>query len=322
MASPRTAARTERVLITGGAGFIGAHLAAELTARGCAVVPVDDLRVAPLQPPPAGLLVKSVLDLDRSDLDGITAVYHLASHKSVPESFERPLDYLDNVDSGRHLLRLCEQAGTPRVLVGSTCEVYGNSLALPNTEAAPLAPRSPYASSKVALEMIARNHQQRRGSRVTVVRLFNVYGPGERADALVPALCLRAAQGRGLPIEGTGRQCRDFSYVADTVHKLAGLLHAPPAPTVNLGSGRSRSVLEVAALLREIRPGLELEFQPGRRDEIDEFRADTTVQDGLLGLPPAVTGMREGVRRTYDWWAAGLVDVPAARTPLLVKELT
>ncbi|WP_237047666.1 NAD-dependent epimerase/dehydratase family protein [Lentzea guizhouensis] len=306
----------ERVLITGGAGFIGRHLAARLLQAGSEVVVVDDLRVTPLLGTVGELRAKAVLEMDPGDLRGVDVVYHLASHKNVPESFDRPLDYLDNVDSGRHLLDLCERAGVPKVFVGSTCEVYG-AAHLPNREDMALSPRSPYASSKVALEMIARSHQQlpRSITEVTVVRFFNVYGPGERPDAVVPALCRSAIRDGRLPIEGTGAQRRDFSYVDDTVERLVRLAAVPTGAsggTINVGSGRSHTVSALARLIQSIKPGVEIEHRPRRRNEIAEFLASTLHQDEVLGPVAEPTAFADGVRRTYDWWLERLsADVDA-----------
>ncbi|WP_432570112.1 NAD-dependent epimerase/dehydratase family protein [Kineococcus sp. SYSU DK005] len=294
----------QRVLVTGGAGFIGRAVSSAFLARSVAVDVVDDLRVAPLQQPLGNLMVKSVLDMDESDLDGVEVVYHLASHKSVPESFDRPLEYLDNIDSGRHLLRLCAASSVSRVIIGSTCEVYGNASMLPSAEHSPMSPMSPYAASKVALEMLARAHQQSRGQvEVTIARLFNVFGPGERTDALVPRLCHSALVRAELPIEGSGLQRRDLSYVDDTVDKLVALARGPYVPVVNVGSGRSWSVRDVALQIQQLAADATFVDLPGRRNEIAEFCADTSVMDSLHPRARAATPVPIGIARTFDWWS-------------------
>ncbi|MGW7022498.1 NAD-dependent epimerase/dehydratase family protein [Streptomyces decoyicus] len=293
-----------RVLVTGGAGFIGSHLVVKLLELGDEVVVIDDLRVRPLNPVLGHLRVKPVREMDCDDLSGVQTVYHMASHKSVPRSFDEPLEYLDNVDSGRHLLQLCADAGVPQVFVGSTCEVYGDT-GLPRIpESQPLAPLSPYAASKTALEMMSRAHQAagNDGPAVTIVRLFNVYGPGERPDALVPRLCANALLRNELPIEGDGQQRRDLSHVSDVVRKLVELRHAEYVPVINLGSGYSKSVIEVAEILAELQPGLKVRHLPGRCNEIGEFRADTSLQDRTLGSQELPTEPARGIRMTYEWW--------------------
>lgn len=297
----------KKVLITGGAGFIGGHLARAMAALGREVIVVDDLRVPPMISPDGTvkLVEKPVLELDADDLANVELIYHLASHKSVPRSFHQPLDYLDNVDSGRHLLNLCTAVGTPKVLVASTCEVYGQASALPTPEETPLSPRSPYAATKVGLEMIARAHQRAPGApEVGVVRFFNVYGPGERPDELVPRLCANLLLRNELPVEGDGSQRRDFSFVTDTVDKLIGLADRPLAPVMNIGSGRSYSVNEVIQALQEYSPGARIVHKPARINEIQEFRADTALHVGSTGNPAAPVSLLDGIRATFEWWAA------------------
>ncbi|MFJ4912914.1 NAD-dependent epimerase/dehydratase family protein [Streptomyces sp. NPDC088726] len=290
--------------MTGGAGFIGSHLVARLLELGDEVVVIDDLRVRPLNPVLGQLRVKSVREMDLDDLSGVETVYHLASHKSVPRSFDEPLEYLDNVDSGRHLLQLCADARVPQLFVGSTCEVYGDT-GLPRIpESQGLAPLSPYAASKTALEMVSRAHQAapNGGPAVTIVRFFNVYGPGERPDALVPRMCANALLRNELPIEGSGDQRRDFSHVSDVVRKLVELRHAAYVAVINFGSGNSKSVLEVAEILEELQTGLKVRHLPGRCNEISEFRADTSLQDRTLGGTAAPVDLVWGIRMTYEWW--------------------
>ncbi|AXU16470.1 NAD-dependent epimerase/dehydratase family protein [Streptomyces clavuligerus] len=300
-----------RSLITGGAGFIGGNLARRLTESGCDVTVVDDLRVPPMIPPEGTgkFLEKSILELHEDDLSNVGTVYHLASHKSVPRSFKEPLEYLDNVDSGRHLLRLCAKAGVPRVVIGSTCEVYGRADLLPTPETSPLAPLSPYAASKVALEMLARAHQKAPGApEIGIVRFFNVYGPGERPDALVPRLCANLLLNGELPVEGAGSQRRDFSYITDVVDKLIALAGGPLPPVLNLGSGISFSVNEVVALLQRISPGARVARRPNRVNEIMEFRADTTQQNLRIAPSPDTVGMEKGTELTLAWWQSRDAD--------------
>lgn len=310
-----------RILITGGAGFIGGHLARFLAAKGSDVTVLDDLRVRPLLRPDrtVNFLQKSVLELNERDLDEVRLVCHLASHKSVPSSFKRPLDYLDNIDSGRHLLDLCMNAKVPKVIVGSTCEVYGQAEKLPTAEDCPLSPRSPYAASKVALEMLARTHQRTSdGPEIGIVRFFNVYGPGERPDALVPRLCANLLLRNELPVEGDGRQRRDFTYISDVVDKLAALMDKPLPPVTNLGSGRSYSVNEIVKILQETAPESKIVRKPARVNEIAEFRAGTALQDRQFIRLPAKVGIAEGVRTTFNWWGSQAAE--KIQQHLLVEE--
>ncbi|MCX5387347.1 NAD-dependent epimerase/dehydratase family protein [Streptomyces sp. NBC_00083] len=294
-----------RILITGGAGFIGGHLARALAASGEDVTVLDDLRVPPMIPPEGTgkFLEKPVLELDERDLLDVRLVYHLASHKSVPRSFKQPLAYLDNLDSGRHLLALCTSTGVGKVVVGSTCEVYGQADVLPTPETSPLSPRSPYAASKVGLEMVTGAHQRACGApEVGIVRFFNVYGPGERPDALIPRLCANLLARNELPVEGDGEQRRDFTYIPDVVDKLVALAGRPLPRVVNFGSGHSFSVNDVVRILQSASPGAGIAERRPRPNEIAEFRANTALQTRHLGARPLGTGLEEGIRLTLAWW--------------------
>lgn len=302
-----------RILITGGAGFIGGHLSRTLVAAGGEVTVLDDLRVPPMiRPEGTGkFLEKPVLELERRDLSDVGLVYHLASHKSVPRSFKQPLDYLDNVDSGRHLLALCASAGVPKVVVGSTCEVYGQADALPTPETTPLSPRSPYAASKVGLEMVAGAHQRASGApELGIVRFFNVYGPGERPDALVPRLCANLLVRNELPVEGDGEQRRDLTYITDVVDKLIALADRPLPPVVNFGSGRSYSVNDVIQVLQATSPDAQVVQKQPRPNEITEFRANTALQNRHIAGRSEGIGIEKGIRLTLGWWESrGLDDI-------------
>ncbi|MGW7544679.1 NAD-dependent epimerase/dehydratase family protein [Streptomyces sp. NPDC054770] len=291
-------------LITGGAGFVGGHLATALRGAGIEVRNIDDLRVTPLIAPPEDLLRKSVLEMGPDDVADVDVVYHLASEKSVPLSFERPLQYLENLESTTHLLKLCAGAGVRRVIIASTCEVYGQAEKLPTDEAQPFAPRSPYAASKVAMEMVTKTFQQAAATdtAATIVRFFNVYGPGERPDAVIPRFCVGALTDRSLPIEGTGVQRRDFSYIGDIVQRLVALPSVEPVPVVNLGSGTATSILEVGSIIRSLCPDSTVDWTQPRTNEIQEFRADVSLQQCLLPVGTPTTGLREGVSRTLRWW--------------------
>jgi dTDP-glucose 4,6-dehydratase/UDP-glucose 4-epimerase len=297
-----------KVLVTGGAGFIGSHLVAFWESLGAEVVTIDDLRVKPLTAVRGEFRQKPVVQMDAGDLEGVDVVFHLASHKSVPESFSRPLEYLDNIASVSHLLGLAAAVGTSRVVVASTCEVYGEAAALPSAEADPLAPRSPYAATKVALEMISRAYQEAAclGIDVTVVRFFNVYGPHERPDALVPRLCKSVLEGQPLPLEGSARQRRDLTYISDLIPRLARVTTLSSVPVLNLGSGTTHSVAEVADAVSRLHPGADARRLPERRNEIQEFRADVTLERTLLGPLTDPVGLTEGVELTYAWWESRL----------------
>ena len=293
-----------RVLVTGAAGFIGHHLTRALRRRGYAVLPVDDLRVPPLLDPPAGLLALDVAGLTAAQVRGIDGIFHLAAWRSVPDSFRHPRRYEENVSASSALFDLARRAGIGRLVLASSCEVYGIARRIPTPEHAPLAPRSPYAIAKAAVE---RQALARRGDLdVRIARLFNVYGPGHRPDTLIASFCRSALTDGRLLVEAPGTQRRDFSYVDSTVARLVRMYELPACPAVlNLGSGSSASVLEVARLVGREVPHARLARVAGRPGEIPEFRADPTLADSVLGPAPHVP-LDAGITQTLAWWRRSL----------------
>jgi dTDP-glucose 4,6-dehydratase/UDP-glucose 4-epimerase len=299
------------VVVTGAVGFIGRHLAAVLEAAGCEVLGVDNMSAQPLQPYPGScLLVRDVHDLSRGDIAGAGMIVHLASAKNVPRSFGEPHLYAANASMAVHLLALAHRVGVPRVVIGSTCEVYGDQGDGPLSEQNPVVPRSPYAASKASMEMVTRVYQLANPDtncpRTTIVRFFNVYGPGERADALIPSLC-HAGLTRGfLSIEGSGRQRRDFTYIDDAVADLVAAIDRG-LDVVNLGGGQTASVLQVAELVRGHLGGPPLTRYPQRPNEIASFQSNRTL--GVDARRHRI-GLGEGIARTVAWWRERLAVDP------------
>lgn len=292
-------------LVTGGAGFIGSHLADRLRDAGVAVKTVDDLREISLAPVDGELMRKNVLDLTPDDLAGVDVVFHLASDKSVPLSFEKPLQYIENIECAIHLLRICTRANVPKIYIASTCEVYGTAENLPTEESQPFAPMSPYAATKVAMEMVTRAYQQATasGTDITILRFFNIYGPRQRPDNVVSGFCLGALTDGLLPVDGEGTQRRDFTYIDDLIDQIVQLPGLARSPAVlNLGSGASTSVLEIAAIVRDLSPECRVAWMPARRNDPQEFRAGTGLRKSLLQQRTPPVTLADGIARTLDWW--------------------
>jgi nucleoside-diphosphate-sugar epimerase len=288
------------VLVTGGAGFLGRNLTSHLRASGWSVQPLDDLSSSPDGPAPWGLWRADVLQLRPSDLAGLQAVVHLAACKSVPWSFVRRDDVARNVLQDRHLLETAAAAGVPLVLLASSCEIYGrrdHSGAI--SEDCPYNPMSPYAVSKVALEYLANVYRSLApASQFVCVRLFNIYGPDEGDDAVVPRFIRDVLQTGRLMIEGDGRQERDFSYIDDVVQDLGSLMElAGLPPTINIGSGSSHAIRTLASLVIDTVGAGQIGYTHERPNEIREFRADTTLLRSLLGRRDSRTALDQGIIR-------------------------
>jgi len=264
-----------KFLVTGGAGFIGSHLVRRLSTRGPVTV-LDDLSSGKKENL-AGLgcafLPGSILDPAplAEACAGATHVFHLAALVSVPESVSHPARCHEiNVEGTRRVLAAAAQAGVHRVVLASSCAVYGDDPTMPKTETSPVAPASPYADSKLAGERLCAEAK----IPAVALRFFNVYGPRQDPRgpyaAAVPKFLEAARAGSPLTIFGDGHQTRDFVYVDDVT---AALEHAALSPSLsgvyNVASGHSVSVLLLAELILAL-TGLrsEIRHAPARPGDI------------------------------------------------------
>jgi len=266
------------VLVTGAAGFIGRNLCRALRAVEMTVLGVDDFSAPESLRAPDGPVERvDVLDLGVDDLAGVTTVVHLAARKSVPASFANRDDIARNVLVDRHLLEIVSRASVVRLLVASSCEVYGAQPAgAPIAEGTGFAPRSPYAVSKVALEHLADVYA-RPGSDTTALRLFNIYGPDEGLDAVVPRFIAEIRATGELTIDDDGEQRRDFTFIDDAVDMIVQMVGAArPLPrALNVGSGTSHSIRDVSRIVLGLAGTGKVRTAPARRNEIADFVACT-----------------------------------------------
>jgi UDP-glucose 4-epimerase len=306
---------TVRVLVTGGAGFIGANLCARLCALDevDSVVVLDDLTTGnkdDLSGVPIALVVGSVLDesLLREVAKGADAIVHLGARRSVVRSLVEPVDAHDvNATGTVRVLEAARDLDDPLVVVASSSSVYGANTTLPMHETLAPMPISPYAVSKLAAEQYAAAWQRCFGVRTLALRLFNVYGPGQPADhpyaTVIPTFVAAALAGRPLPVEGDGRQSRDFTYV-DTVCDaiVAALRRGVSSPTpVNVAAGASTTIVELVALIGELlgrRPSIG--WRPGRVGDIWNSQA---ALDRFRQLFPEIApvDLPTGLERTIAW---------------------
>jgi UDP-glucose 4-epimerase len=304
--------RGKRVVVTGGAGFIGSHLVERL-ARENEVVVLDDLSVGRLQNL-AGLkerveVVKgSILDprATKKALAGADLAFHLAALTSVPESLENPLAYSKtNVGGTIEVLMAAQDAGVGRVVFASTCAIYGRDPP-PLTEDSPPDPLSPYALSKLACEHIFRSLSGSVDPEIVSLRLFNVYGPRQSPDSAYASVIARFARavltGSPLPLHGDGLQTRDFVYVADVAEAFerAATTRAADGGVFNVGSGRETSILDLVETLRALAgTPLKVAREPARQSDVRKSRADVARARVVLKFE-ARTSLKEGLRRTLD----------------------
>ena len=303
-----------RVIVTGGAGFVGGAVAAAFLEAGWEVLVADDLSTGTAERVPAGAEFEQV-DVASPAFSELVRRYrpdvisHQAAQASVTRSVADPLDDARrNVLGTVNVLRSAAEAGARRVVYASTGgAIYGECSAPAPEERAP-DPSSPYGASKAAGELACRAFERSFGLEVTVLRYANVYGPGQRPDleAGVVAIFAHAMLGGGTAtIFGDGLQTRDFVYVDDVARANVVAAVAPRTGTYNVGTGRSTPVLELFRLLAEATGyGGEPVFAPARPGELRHSVVDPSKAARELGWRPEVT-LEEGVRRVVDALRAG-----------------
>lgn len=303
-----------RILVTGGAGFIGANLCALALDSGHDVVVIDDFSTGDRDNITAldvRLVDASILDRDAlaEAVSGVDSVVHLAALGSVPRSIEDPLaTHAANATGTLRVLEAARAASVGHVSVASSSSVYGLNPALPKGEREWVRPMSPYAVSKLATEQYALAYQESFGLRTLAFRFFNVFGPLQRAGhvyaAVIPVFMDALLAGRPLPVNGDGSNSRDFTYVGTVCEVLLqaatqGVTHPEP---VNLAFGTNTSLLELITLLEQVagRSAHVLHRDP-RPGDVPHSQADNTV---LRSLFPEVepTSLRDGLARTHDWF--------------------
>ena len=306
-----------KVVVTGGAGFIGGNLVRRLTTLPWVseVVVVDDLSTGSLTNI-AGLPLRfvegSVLDAALLDdaFDGAAAIVHFAAIPSVPRSVAQPLrSHEANATGTLQVLEAARRAGgpSPHVIVASSSSVYGSNPQLPKSEDLRPMPMSPYAVSKLAAESYALAYADCHGLDVLPFRFFNVFGPLQPPDhdyaAVVPAFISAALAGAPLRIYGDGMQTRDFTFVDTVVSTIVDAIDrrvTSPDP-VNLAFGTRISLLELVSVLEGVlaRP-LTVVHEPARPGDVRDSQADRTRLEKLF---PDITPLplADGLRATATW---------------------
>lgn len=312
-----------KVLITGGAGFIGSHLAQALCQRGAAIVVLDNLSSGS----PANLAWRKPgdhLELIQGDVADATVVrraiagcewvFHQAALVSVPKSVEHPLEsHRDNVVGTLEVLAAARDAGVKRLVLASSSAIYGDHPAEVKHETLPPGPLTPYALQKYAAERYGQLFHALYGLETVGLRYFNVFGPRQAADSpysgVIAKYCNTFLAKERPRVFGDGRQTRDFVYVDNVV--AANLAAAEqPAERVagrvfNVATGTSITLLDLITELRRLTgQALEPRFEPGRAGDVRFSRADISAARTGLGYEPRVP-WQTGLERTLDFYRGG-----------------
>lgn len=305
-----------KVTITGGAGFIGSHLAEALSVLGAHVTVIDDLSggdaanlngFANVEFVKASILDEAAL---AQCINGSRFVFHLAALGSVPRSVEQPRHYNDvNTNGTLNVLEASRAAKVQRVMFAASSSAYGEN-PVPWIETMPVLPRSPYAANKVAGEALLRAYSASYGLDTASTRYFNIYGPRQNANsayaAVIAAFAKAFLKGERPVIFGDGEQSRDFTFVHNAVH--ANLLAARAEKKIegevlNVGCGGRISVNQLAEVMARAmgRPDLTPTYQPERTGDIKHSFADLQKTSATLHYQPIV-GFEEGLKVTMDWY--------------------
>jgi len=313
----------ERVLITGGAGFIGSHLSQRLLREGKRLAIVDnlddfyspDMKRANLEEV-KGSGAFQFFPADIRDGDSLRevfskfqpeAVVHLAARPGVRPSFAQPETYASiNVMGTTQLLETCRRSGVCRLVFASSSSVYGHSSQAPFREDAAIThPLSVYAATKVAGEALAFTYAHAYGLSVVCLRLFTAYGPRQRPDLAIRKFAEMMMKGEEIPVFGDGSLLRDYTYIDDIVDGIALALNAGGNFDVyNIGNSHPLSINEmVQALGQALGTPIRRKFLPTPAGEMPLTHADLTKATQALGYSPKVN-FQDGICRFADWLKA------------------
>ena len=297
-----------KVLVTGGAGFIGSSLAERLLTAGHTVVIADNLLTGDERKVPVHASCKFVrCDVNKyEDIASIMTthkfdfVFHFAAVVGVKRTIEQPLMVLNDLEGIKNVLELSKDTGVKRVFYSSSSEVYGEPVELPqHEETTPLNSRLPYAVVKNVGESFCRSFQKEFGLSYTIFRFFNTYGEKQSEDFVISKFIAAAKQGRPLTIYGEGSQTRTFCYIDDNTACIAKILEENLCvnEVINVGSDIEQTILELAQLIiRESGSKSIIEFLPPLAEgDMSRRRPDNSRMKTILGreLTPLSIGLRK-----------------------------
>lgn len=311
-----------KALVTGGAGFIGSHLAEALCRRGAAVIVLDNLclgHTRNLAWKRGGDALEFVQgdvadeNLVRKLMAGCDWVFHQAALPSVPRSVAEPVrSNAQNLDAALQMLVLARDAGVKRFLFASSSSIYGDTDAPAKHEQLPPNPLSPYALQKYAAEKYSQLFHRLYGLPAVSLRYFNVFGPRQAFDSpysgVIAKFCTSILAGKAPVIFGDGLQSRDFTYIENVVQANLLAAEAPPEKVAgrvfNIAGGQSISLLQLVAELNRLAgQSLQPRFEPPRAGDVRSSLADISAAQEALGYQLKID-WQTGLRRTLDFYRA------------------
>ncbi len=305
----------KKVVVTGGAGFIGSHLVEELAQRDYSLLIIDDFSTgkrenlnAVLKNPKVKLVNGSITDLSllQKLFKDIDYVFHLAAIASIPHSIVDPrLCHDVNAGGTLNVLNVARDNKVKKVINASSCAVYGDAPGLPQKEEMPCKPLSPYAVAKLAAEEYCRVFDMVYKLPTVSLRFFNIYGPGQDADAAYPAAIPRfiklAKAGQPLKIYGDGKATRDYVYVRDAVNAFLLAVESDATGIYNIGGGKSITVNELAKLINKLTDNkTAISHLTARTGDILHSRGDITKAKKSFGFRPKFSleaGLKEMIEK-------------------------
>ena len=305
---------SSKVLVTGGAGFIGSHLVKKLVELDYKVIVLDNFSRGSINNLEDVSHKIKIVEGDIREyktvlkaLKNVDVVFHLAALTDVQESMEKPRLYHEVNSTGTlNLLQASVRNNVKKFIYASSCAVYGEPVRIPIDEEHPLNPLSPYAASKLSAEAYCKAYSNNYGLKVLILRLFNVYGPKQTRNyaGVISEFIKRIGNSEPPIIFGDGKQARDFIYVEDTVEYLIKTLNYKPEnkfEVFNIGTGKSITLNRLAKLILKImgKNSFTPVYQPPKQGDIRYSQADISKAIKILGYTPKI-GLEEGLRKTIN----------------------
>ena len=297
-----------KIVVTGGSGFIGKFLVQKLLAEGHHVKVVDTKKID-IKHPNLLFIKKSVMENLRFNFLGYDAVFHLAAMLGVVSSDNNPLRTLENnIDGTVNVFRSALDTGIKKIIYSSSSEVYGEPISLPITEDSRKAPVSTYGISKLTAEVYARAFSIEYGMDIRPARFFNVYGPGQGSEWVIPIFIKKVIKGEPIPIFGSGEQVRCFTYVEDIISGLIAVFERGKfSEPYNIGNDHPTTLIELAQTIMKVL-GKKVEIQicgygsNTRKKEREIVKRIPSIDKiRKIGWRPT-TSLEDGLYKTVVWY--------------------